>query len=321
MEVYQAADVARELGLSRDDLVRLALLLGSDYTEGVRGIGPVNACEVLRAFPGDEGLVAFREWLHSVQPEPELSRAELADADPAAAFKAAHRTGRRTWQVSDSFPNAAVLASYRRPAVRELPEAGLSWALPDLEGLRLLCQERFAWPRDRADAELLPMMRELTSGAVQASIAPYLRTYADGDRAARIRSVRLRTAVEGITGCSAADIALPPDAPLQAPAAAAAAPSGSAAAAKASAPRQVSRKTVRASAAGSSAGGREATIEASGSGKVRPELSSTSASAGRLSARRATARKRKRVLRSLSSSSSHSGPASDDSDASGASLG
>lgn len=212
VEVYAAAEIERELGLTRDDLVRLALLLGSDYTEGVRGIGPVNALEVLRAFPGDDGLVAFREWLHSVLPDPARGRSGLERGDAAAAFKATHSAGRRNWQVSDSFPNAAVLASYRRPAVRELSDdalASVTWALPDLEGLRLLAQDRFGWTRESADAELLPMMREQTSGAVQTSIAPFIRTYADGDRAARIRSVRLRAAVEGITGASADEIAVP----------------------------------------------------------------------------------------------------------------
>mgnify|MGYP000947106365 CR=1 FL=1 len=37
----------RDLGLSRHDLIRLALFLGSDYTLGVKGIGPVNAIEII----------------------------------------------------------------------------------------------------------------------------------------------------------------------------------------------------------------------------------------------------------------------------------
>jgi DNA excision repair protein ERCC-5 len=47
VESYRMADVERELGCDREALVRLALLLGSDYTLGVRGIGVVNALEVL----------------------------------------------------------------------------------------------------------------------------------------------------------------------------------------------------------------------------------------------------------------------------------
>ncbi len=46
VEEYRTEDVERELGLDQDGLIALALLLGSDYTEGVAGIGIVNAIEV-----------------------------------------------------------------------------------------------------------------------------------------------------------------------------------------------------------------------------------------------------------------------------------
>ena len=48
MEEYRVSDVESELGLSQEAMVRMALLLGSDYTEGVPGIGIVNALEVVR---------------------------------------------------------------------------------------------------------------------------------------------------------------------------------------------------------------------------------------------------------------------------------
>ncbi len=53
-------DVESELGMSRDKLIQLALLLGSDYTEGVAGIGIVNAVEIVNAFPTEDLLVNFR---------------------------------------------------------------------------------------------------------------------------------------------------------------------------------------------------------------------------------------------------------------------
>ena len=65
MEEYRTDDVESELGLDRDALIRMALLLGSDYTEGVPGIGIVNALEIVRAFPTDEGLGDFREWVNN----------------------------------------------------------------------------------------------------------------------------------------------------------------------------------------------------------------------------------------------------------------
>ena len=68
VESYRAADIEGELGCGRPALVRLALLLGSDYTLGVRGVGVVNALEVLGAYPpatdpkGLDGLADFHAW-------------------------------------------------------------------------------------------------------------------------------------------------------------------------------------------------------------------------------------------------------------------
>ena len=45
---------AQEFRLNRQQLIYLALLLGCDYCDGVRGVGIVNAIEILRAFPSVE---------------------------------------------------------------------------------------------------------------------------------------------------------------------------------------------------------------------------------------------------------------------------
>ena len=49
--MYLAEDARREMGLHREDLVALAYFLGSDYAEGVQGVGIVNAVEIVHAFP------------------------------------------------------------------------------------------------------------------------------------------------------------------------------------------------------------------------------------------------------------------------------
>ncbi|WCJ20931.1 DNA repair protein UVH3 [Euphorbia peplus] len=68
VETYFMKDIEKELGLTREKLIRMALLLGSDYTEGISGIGIVNAIEVVNAFPEEEGLQIFREWIESPDP-------------------------------------------------------------------------------------------------------------------------------------------------------------------------------------------------------------------------------------------------------------
>lgn len=67
VECFLLSDLARELGLDRDTLVRLAYLLGSDYVDGLPGVGPVVAMELLKEFPGEDGLHKFKEWWLKVQ--------------------------------------------------------------------------------------------------------------------------------------------------------------------------------------------------------------------------------------------------------------
>ena len=50
-------------------MVLLALLVGSDYTPGILGVGPVTALEILAAFPTGSrddnvlrGLQRFQDW-------------------------------------------------------------------------------------------------------------------------------------------------------------------------------------------------------------------------------------------------------------------
>lgn len=67
VECFLLSDLGRELGLDRDKLIRLAYLLGSDYVEGLAGVGPVVAMELLKEFPGDDGLYQFKKWWTKVQ--------------------------------------------------------------------------------------------------------------------------------------------------------------------------------------------------------------------------------------------------------------
>ena len=48
-------------GLSRLHLITGAYLLGSDYTDGLEGVGVVSAMEFLREFPG-EGIEPLRKF-------------------------------------------------------------------------------------------------------------------------------------------------------------------------------------------------------------------------------------------------------------------
>ena len=74
VEVYTAADVQTKLKLVRSDLINMGLLLGTDYTDGVKGIGPVNATEIVLAWRGAEGLSRYSEWMNTCSQPDEIDR-------------------------------------------------------------------------------------------------------------------------------------------------------------------------------------------------------------------------------------------------------
>jgi len=76
--------------LERNHMILLALLVGSDYTTGLQGIGPVTAMEVLAAFPpgkvdnaaeNREGLIVglkrFRDWWQAGRPQRSAATQQL----------------------------------------------------------------------------------------------------------------------------------------------------------------------------------------------------------------------------------------------------
>lgn len=55
-EVIETAGLLAHLGISRDQLVDLALLIGTDFNEGVRGVGPKTALRLIRQYGRIEEL-------------------------------------------------------------------------------------------------------------------------------------------------------------------------------------------------------------------------------------------------------------------------
>ena len=51
VEMYDANLIQKEMGLTRGDLIKMAMFMGSDYTKGVKGIAAVNATEIINSFP------------------------------------------------------------------------------------------------------------------------------------------------------------------------------------------------------------------------------------------------------------------------------
>lgn len=56
-------DITEQLGMSRNTLVALALLLGCDYVpKGVPGVGKVHAVQLVQRLAGRDILKRFQSW-------------------------------------------------------------------------------------------------------------------------------------------------------------------------------------------------------------------------------------------------------------------
>src|SRR5437763_16496023 len=62
VERYDLEEIEREMQIDRSKLIRLAILLGCEYTEGLTGVGIVNAIEILNECPGEDGAERVRDW-------------------------------------------------------------------------------------------------------------------------------------------------------------------------------------------------------------------------------------------------------------------
>jgi DNA excision repair protein ERCC-5 len=68
LETYSVSAL-ESIGLSRPQLIQMAMLLGSDYTTGITHIGPVSSLEIVKSWPSDDlsGLRGFKQWVKDLQ--------------------------------------------------------------------------------------------------------------------------------------------------------------------------------------------------------------------------------------------------------------
>ncbi|KAK9904154.1 hypothetical protein WJX75_005482 [Coccomyxa subellipsoidea] len=229
VEEYRTEDVERELGLDQDGLIRLALLLGSDYTEGVGGIGIVNAIETVKAFDSEDGMRKFRDWvmnpdeaelLAAVRPQKKRKRKKQAkpgeqadqeeeqeadapdpyagDDPEIAEYKRKHRNMRKNWELPASFPDQRVIEAYRKASVDDSKER-FTHGRPDAQLLRTFCKEKFNWNSDKVDEILEPVLKAYDARQAQLTMDSFLSF---NERFAKIKSKRLAKAVRGISKAS-----------------------------------------------------------------------------------------------------------------------
>lgn len=154
VECFLSSDLSRELGLERDTLIRLAYLLGSDYVEGLPGVGPVMAMELLKEFPGEDGLHKFKDWWTKVQ------SGRDREEDNTTKFRKRFKKKFKNLYLPLEWPNASVRDAYYHPTVDSSDEP-FKWGMPDLDALRHFFHEELRWNQAKVDETLLPIIQKM----------------------------------------------------------------------------------------------------------------------------------------------------------------
>ncbi|XP_066255431.1 DNA excision repair protein ERCC-5 [Euwallacea similis] len=173
---FRAKNIEHHFKLPREQMVLLALLVGSDYTVGLQGVGPVTAMEILAAFPpgkkevnlcnisqGDliSGLKEFRSWFTKGK-SPGPGRSSLKGKLKNLTF-------------TENFPNLQVVNAYLDPQVETSKEA-FSWGAPNAAALTEFAREKFGWTKLKTEEILNPVLKKFHEIKHQKSIRDFFKT-------------------------------------------------------------------------------------------------------------------------------------------------
>lgn len=151
VECFLSSDLEKEYALDRVKLIQFAHLLGSDYTEGIPGVGPVTALEIITEF---NNLEEFRDWWMQVQMGVEIPN------DPHQRFRKKFKKMATKIFLPPSFPDRHIDEAYIHPEVDNDPSE-FQWGVPDLNGLRSFLMATIGWSQERTDEVLVPVIRDM----------------------------------------------------------------------------------------------------------------------------------------------------------------
>eukprot|EP00298_Acanthocystis_sp_HF-20_P002543 c12959_g1_i2.p1 GENE.c12959_g1_i2~~c12959_g1_i2.p1 ORF type:complete len:370 (-),score=124.34 c12959_g1_i2:4-1080(-) len=200
LECYNLSAIEETLGLNREKLILLALLLGSDYTEGVKGVGIVNSVEIINAFPSFEDLERFGKWVKTLDLTDHQDKSSLTTLEKI--FKNKHKRIKHNWELSEGFPSRVVVEAYKNPAVDHSKEE-FEWGVPDFDALNKFCRLEFGWDQDKISSYLRPVQDSVKNRDFQTRLDAY---FSFNESFAKYRSARMQKALLGISKGSAQEL-------------------------------------------------------------------------------------------------------------------
>lgn len=199
---FHKRDIDRLYGLDQPKLIAMALVCGSDYTDGIPGAGPVTALEIISEFDSQDGVSAltkFREWL-------DVLRSNKGNL-PASSNNSSVHTKLRKFSNSlpDNFPNHVVVDAYLKPSVDDSNEP-FDWTKPDLDLLRDFGKRKLNWPTSKVDDLVCPVLKKLNSNETQSKLGAFFDIHSTSiNTSTEFHSKRLKNAISKLTDKTESD--------------------------------------------------------------------------------------------------------------------
>lgn len=197
---FNIENVEKLYNVDRNKLIQLAMLVGSDYTTGVNGVGAVTALEIIATFPSTlekEGqtnvsmsilssLRKFRDWI-------------VGGRAVGPSGRTALRSKLKNITLSEGFPFPNVVQAYLHPTVDSSKEKFV-WGVPDAETIREFTKKTFGWTALKTDELLLPVLKRLDEKKAQQSIKNYFKTQTTVNAQELKVSKRVHRAIQKMSG-------------------------------------------------------------------------------------------------------------------------
>ncbi|XP_063617374.1 DNA excision repair protein ERCC-5 [Cydia splendana] len=194
---YVSERIEKSFNLNREQLILLALLVGSDYTTGVAGVGPVTAMEILASFPFNKKQVLS-------ETSKQVRYAKLLDG--LKEFKLWVKAGKRTDNtslkkklrnviLSEDFPSIRVVQAYMEPNV-EKSEDKFTWGDLDITVLRDYAKSKFGWSQQKFDEIIKPVLARMKDRKNQKTVHDYFKRRIEFQTLEDQMSKRVKAAVQ-----------------------------------------------------------------------------------------------------------------------------
>lgn len=153
VECYLEEDILSKIGLDQEKLIMLAQLLGSDYTDGIKGIGPVLAMEILAEF---KTLDNFKAWYDGHA----KSFARKDEQLSTLQKNLLNRIKKGALHLPENFPSSIVRKAYTNAEV-DHDESDFKWGYPSLDQIRTFLMYNVGWNQTRVDEVMVPLIQDM----------------------------------------------------------------------------------------------------------------------------------------------------------------